>query len=43
MSDVLPNKPPYYPRLGKRITVYVGRPFTVEKLVASLKSENRSP
>ncbi|XP_038637972.1 tafazzin isoform X3 [Scyliorhinus canicula] len=43
MSDVLPNTPPYYPRLGKRITVYVGKPFTMENLLASLKSDNRSP
>ncbi|XP_067833121.1 tafazzin, partial [Heptranchias perlo] len=43
MSDVLPNKAPYYPRLGKRITVYIGRPFMLKQLVDDLKTQNRSP
>ncbi|XP_062891138.1 tafazzin isoform X2 [Mobula hypostoma] len=43
LCDVLPNKPPYYPRIGKRITVYIGRPFTLERMVQQLRAENRTP
>ncbi|XP_056588905.1 tafazzin isoform X2 [Triplophysa dalaica] len=43
MNDVLPNKTPYIPRVGQRVTVLVGQPFSVKDLVNTLKAENPSP
>uniref|UniRef100_A0A8C4Q6X5 Tafazzin family protein n=1 Tax=Eptatretus burgeri TaxID=7764 RepID=A0A8C4Q6X5_EPTBU len=42
MDEVLPNESPYYPRRGKRVTVLIGKPFTVQPLLAHLKQENFS-
>ncbi|XP_054881828.1 tafazzin-like isoform X2 [Poeciliopsis prolifica] len=42
LTDVLPNESPYIPRIGKRITVLVGKPFSVKELVDSLRAENKN-
>nr|XP_057940210.1 tafazzin isoform X2 [Doryrhamphus excisus] len=42
LSDVLPNMTPYIPRIGKRITILVGKPFSVKDLVENLQAENKS-
>uniref|UniRef100_A0A1A7Y3W9 Tafazzin family protein n=1 Tax=Iconisemion striatum TaxID=60296 RepID=A0A1A7Y3W9_9TELE len=42
LSDVLPNVEPYVPCTGKRITVLVGKPFSLKELVESLRAEDRN-
>uniref|UniRef100_A0A671RLM6 Tafazzin family protein n=1 Tax=Sinocyclocheilus anshuiensis TaxID=1608454 RepID=A0A671RLM6_9TELE len=43
MNNVLPNQTPYIPRVGQRVTVVVGKPFTVRHLVNALRADNTGP
>lgn len=39
MDTVLPNEPPYYLRLGKRVTVNFGQPIELADLIAGLRKD----
>lgn len=40
MDDVLPNTPPYYLRIGKRVTFNVGEPIDLSDTLAKLRRDN---
>jgi len=42
MEKVLPHDPPYYPRLGKRVTLVIGQPLMLDNIVRDLKSSGKS-
>jgi hypothetical protein len=39
---VLPNKEPYVPHKGQKVSIYVGEPLIFDELVHKMKKENRS-
>ena len=42
MDDLLPNKSPYRPQIGQKITTYIGNPISFEGLVKRLVEEQKS-
>lgn len=40
MDTVLPNEPPYFLRLGKKLTYNYGKPIDLSDLVSKLKQDN---
>ncbi len=42
MDSVLPNQEPYVPKMGQKVSIYVGEPLIFDELVQKMKKENRS-
>jgi hypothetical protein len=42
MDSVLPNIEPYSPKMGQKVSIYVGEPLVFDDLVEKMKKENRS-
>uniref|UniRef100_A0A336LR37 Tafazzin family protein n=1 Tax=Culicoides sonorensis TaxID=179676 RepID=A0A336LR37_CULSO len=42
MEEILPNEPPYYFRIGKRVTYNFGKPIDLNLLVKRLREQNVS-
>lgn len=42
MDSVLPNVEPYSPKMGQKVSIYVGDPISFDDLLAKMKQENRS-
>ncbi|XP_066975796.1 tafazzin isoform X2 [Macrobrachium rosenbergii] len=43
MDAVLPNKAPYIPRVGKKVTVLIGEPMDFKEIVAEMKAKQEDP
>ncbi|KAK7080735.1 hypothetical protein SK128_005273 [Halocaridina rubra] len=43
METVLPNRAPYIPRIGKKVTVLVGEPMDFKELVEEMKAKEEDP
>jgi len=43
MDSILPNKYPYIPHFGQKVTVIVGTPIKLEETLQDLKNSNASP
>ncbi|XP_070558992.1 tafazzin-like isoform X2 [Ptychodera flava] len=43
MDEVLPNREPYIPQLGRKVTILVGKPLHFQELLRQLRLENRVP
>jgi hypothetical protein len=42
MDSVLPNREPYVPQMGQKVSIYVGEPLIFDELVQKMKKENHS-
>ncbi|CAF4579539.1 unnamed protein product [Rotaria sp. Silwood1] len=42
MDSVLPNVEPYVPKMGQKVSIYVGEPLILDDLVEKMKKENQS-
>jgi len=42
MDDILPNKKPYIPKVGNRVTVLVGQPIDLKDTLEELRKSNAS-
>lgn len=42
MDDLLPNKSPYVPQTGQKVSMYIGNPISFEDLLKKLKEEQKS-
>ncbi|CAF1003495.1 unnamed protein product [Rotaria magnacalcarata] len=42
MDSVLPNVEPYFPKIGQKVSIYIGEPLTFDDLVEKMRKENRS-
>ena len=43
MDTILPNRAPYIPRLGKKVTVLIGEPIDFKDIVADMKRKQEDP
>ncbi|XP_071817944.1 tafazzin-like isoform X2 [Apostichopus japonicus] len=43
MDHILPNYPPYIPRVGKKVTMLIGDAMDFKEMLAQMRNEKRSP
>lgn len=43
MDDILPNRRPYIPHVGKKVTLVIGKPIDFEYMMQQLRSKRNSP
>lgn len=43
MDHILPNYPPYIPRVGKKVTMLIGDAMDFKEMLAQMRKEKRSP
>ncbi|XP_071960461.1 tafazzin-like [Antedon mediterranea] len=43
MENILPNRAPYIPRIGKKITIVFGEPIDLKEILEGMKKHNLNP